>query len=149
MRPEINNKALPEISSPPGIHSPEVHYAFSKPPRPNPIYARVGNGRGGNSPPLPPRAPIKNPGNRGQQYIAPVEMRRTFIEMRKPKQQRRDNQRRQPHHTPLQKILQPSAKKKFFRHRNKQEDSDPGQSGLPQCRHIRMRMNKSQRQSQQ
>src|ERR1700685_2531779 len=111
MRPEINNKALPEISSPPGIHSPEVHYAFSKPPRPNPIYARVGNGRGGNSPPLPPRAPIKNPGNHGQQYIAPVEMRRTFIEMRKPKQQRRDNQRRQPPHTPLKKILQPSAEK--------------------------------------
>src|ERR1700722_15922399 len=96
-----------------------------KPPRPNPVHASMRDRRSGNTPPVSPCSSVKNPRNRCQQHIAPVEMRRSLIEMRKPKQQRRHYQRCRPPHAPFQKILQPPAKIKLFGHCNEEKDPHP------------------------
>jgi hypothetical protein len=52
-----------------------------EPQSPYPIDAGVGDGRGWYAPPFAPRSSIENPRDGGQQYIAPIEMRRTLVEV--------------------------------------------------------------------
>ncbi len=92
----------------------ESSCAALEPERPDGVYAGVGDGRGGYSPLLAPGPSVENPGDACQHNITPVEVRRTFIEMREPEQNRSDHQRCPASHAPFQQILHPGAKKEFL-----------------------------------
>ena len=100
-----------------------------KPQPPQPIHAGMRNGRGRHAPLLPPGPSVENPGDGCQQHIAPVEMRHQspFIEMRESEQDRRNHQRGTPSDTPLEQVLHPPAKEKFFGHSGKEKDQNPAQ----------------------
>ena len=52
-------------------------------------------------------------------------MRRPLVKVRKPKQGRGYEQGAHPAKPPLQKILHPATKEKFFRYGNKEKSEDP------------------------
>src|SRR5260370_35014207 len=54
--------------------------AALEPERPDGVHAGVGDGRGWHSPLLAPGPTVENPGDACQHNIAPVEVRRTFIQ---------------------------------------------------------------------
>src|SRR5208282_1053884 len=52
-----------------------------KPERPDGIHAGVGDRRGRHSPSFAPCPAVEDPGDAGQQDVAPVEVRRSFVEV--------------------------------------------------------------------
>src|ERR1700677_1097502 len=67
-----------------------------KPQSPYPVDAGVCDGRCSHAPVLAPSPAVENPRNRSQQDVAPIEMRRSFVEVRKPEKCRGDHQSRAP-----------------------------------------------------
>src|SRR5580658_6232632 len=108
--------------------------------------------RSRHAPLLAPCTSIEDSSDCRQQNIGPVEMRHgrasTFIEVRQPKQNRRDHQRCPPSHAPLQQVLHPGAKEKFFRCGSKDEYPYPAQERDADSWQVAMRMDEAQRQSQ-
>jgi hypothetical protein len=97
---------------------------------------------------LTPGEPIENAGQGCQQDIAPVESRRTLIEMRKAKQGRSDEKSPRRPDPAIEKILHPATKEKFFRHGNKKERKDPGGESVKDRRGDRLEMEEAQHESQ-
>ena len=64
---------------------------FLEPQIPQPIHERVRDRRGRHTSLFSPRAPIENPCDRGQQYVAPIEVRRPFVEVRQTEEDRRND----------------------------------------------------------
>ena len=80
-----------------------------------------------------------------QHNVAPVEVRRTFIEMREPEQNRSDHERCPASQAPFQQILHPGAKKEFLGTSDENEDIDPRRNHREPQR-VAMGMQKAQRQ---
>src|SRR5208283_1734048 len=113
---------------------------------PDPIDAGVGYGRSWHATLLPPGAAVENTRNGGEQDVAPVEICGTFVEVRKAEEHRRDQQSCAPSDAPLQQVLHPGTKEKFFGHSGEEEDRHPAQQRAANSRQVAMGMNEAQRQ---
>ncbi len=90
----------------------------------------MGNCRCPNTALLTPRTAIKNSRQHCEQDIAPIEMYRTLVEVRQPKEHSRNSQRPAPANATLQKVLYPAAEEKLLGNGNKEERKDPRQQNL-------------------
>jgi hypothetical protein len=106
----------------------------------------VGDGRSPYPAILKPRTAIENAREQCQQHIAPIEVDRAFVEVRKPEQGCGDEQGAYGPNAPLEKILHPAAKKKLFRDGNKEECEDPPEKNMPGRRHVGVEMKEAEEQ---
>ncbi len=118
-----------------------------KPERPYGVDAGVGDCRSRHAAILAPCAAIEDSGDACHQDVAPVEVGRSFIEMREAEQRGRNPERRSASHPPFQKILDPGAKIKFLGNGNEDKDIDPGWNHR-EAQGVAMRMEKAEHESQ-
>ena len=97
----------------------------SQPDSPDRIHRRMGDGGRSDPALLTPRQAIKDAGESRQQDIAPIEDRGALVEVGETKQGRGNEQAPRRPNPPLQKILHPATKEKFFRYGNKEEREQP------------------------
>src|SRR5271165_2245058 len=118
---------------------------WSEPPRPQPIDAGVRDGRRRDTAVLAPGAAVENSRDGGQQNVAPVEVRGTFIEVREAEQRGSDDERGAASEAALEQILHPGAEEKFFRDGDKNKNSRPRKNCLARRGQVGMGMDKSER----
>jgi len=102
-----------------------------QPEQPDRIHGGVGNGGRDQTMSFSPGTAVEDPGERGQQYVAPVEVGGALVEVRKAEQDRRCEQRPTAPDAALQQILHPSAEVCLLQNRDESKDGNPGQEELP------------------
>jgi hypothetical protein len=96
---------------------------------------------------LTPRASIEDPSQSRKQNVSPVEVNRALVEVRKPEENSRRQQRPMPSEATLQKVLHPAAKEKLLRDGNKEKSEEPPQHNVRHRRNISVEVEKSKQQS--
>src|SRR5208337_3914133 len=106
------------------------------------------NGRRAHAPLSAPGAPVKDPGQRGQQHVLPIEVRGSLVEMRQSEQARGYKQSPVPAQAFFQQILQPAAEKQLLRDRDKKEGEKPREGNGPDSRPTAVHMQEAKAQAQ-